>query len=86
MQASQKTQCPSCGAISVFKITTNEYKCNYCQINFSNYNNENIVLSNTNNNLVNAPAKHQKIIIIIALIVAVFLMGLGCAVYFMMGK
>lgn len=29
-----KIQCPSCGASSVFKLNTEEYKCNYCQTNF----------------------------------------------------
>ncbi len=30
----KKIQCPSCGASSVFKLNTEEYKCNYCQTNF----------------------------------------------------
>lgn len=30
----KKIQCPSCGASSVFKLNTEEYKCNYCQTTF----------------------------------------------------
>jgi hypothetical protein len=94
----QVIQCSSCGSNSTFKIANGQYKCNYCQINFSvlekKLENDEIKLSEFINQnqrtgeevFQNAQKKSKPVLIFVTIAIALFGMGLAGSLIFIKQK
>jgi hypothetical protein len=69
MAETKKIECQNCGASSVFKLSNNEYKCNYCQTNFvvnDDTPQQNIFI-NKKPTVVVSPAKTKLVLVMVVL-------------------
>lgn len=83
-----KIQCPACGSNSTFKLFDGNYKCNYCQSNFSvNESQPNVTRPQTGPRpQVTAPAKSNPKIVMAVAFGVFLLMGVGAATFLVTGS